>query len=93
MIRVEKNDRNSISPLFLGIDDSMVIPYLQGFMGVAYADKLPNPRFAVIISGEYCFFGGTSDTKEAKEMAEKRFWHWGNTQLSAGGRSINNDGL
>ena len=93
MIRVEKNNRNSISPLFQGIDDSMVIAYLQGFMGVAYADRLPNPRFTVIISGEYCFFGGTPDSKDAKELAEKRFWFWGNTQWSAGCRSFNNDGL
>ena len=70
MIRVEKNNRNSISPLFQGIDDSMVIAYLQGFMGVAYADRLPNPRFTVIISGEYCFFGGTPDSKDAKELVE-----------------------
>ena len=73
MIGVEKNERDSIAALFQGIDDSMVIACLQGYMGEAYADRLPNPRLAVIISGEYCFFGGSADTEEAKETAESIF--------------------
>jgi hypothetical protein len=59
--------------LFQGIDDSMVIAYLQGYMGEAYADRLPNPRLAVIISGEYCFFGGPADSEDAKQTAENIF--------------------
>jgi len=70
MIRIEKSDRNSIAAFFQGVDDSMVTAYLQGFMGEAYADRLPNPRSAVIISGEYCFFGGSADTEDAKGIAE-----------------------
>lgn len=73
MIKVEKNQMKDIKDLFQGIDDSMVIACLQGYMGNAYADRLPNPRFAFIISGEYSFFGGSADIPEAKEITENIF--------------------
>jgi len=73
MIKVGENDRVTIAPLFKGIEDSMVIAYLQGYMGEAYADRLPNPQMAVIISGEYSFFGGCAALEESKELAERIF--------------------
>lgn len=73
MIRVEKYQMKDIEALFQGIDDSMVIACLQGHMGEAYADRLPSPGFAFIVSGEYSFFGGAADLAEAKETVENIF--------------------
>ena len=66
MINANNIDRKKLAPLFEGIEDSMVIAYLQGYMGTCYVDKLPGqdadngPNYGVIISGEYSFFGGNA---------------------------------
>jgi L-amino acid N-acyltransferase YncA len=73
MIRVNKEDRKAMSTLFEGLEDSMVIAYLQGFMGDGYVDRMPNPRVGLIISAEYCFFGGDFDLPESTELAEQLF--------------------
>ena len=73
MIRVNKEARKAMSPLFDGLEDSMVIAYLQGFMGDGFVDRMPNPRVGLIVSAEYCFFGGDNTIPEAKELAEQLF--------------------
>jgi RimJ/RimL family protein N-acetyltransferase len=65
MIRVQDEKRADIAPLFDGIEDSMVIAYLQGYMGDAYVKTENEPLAAVIISGEYSFWGGDSDSVDA----------------------------
>lgn len=71
--KVKMSERKEIAPLFKGIDDSMVIAYLQGYMGDAYIDRYPNPTVGVIISGEYSFFGGDPTTDFAKELVSALF--------------------
>lgn len=73
MIHVNKEDRKAMTPLFEGLEDSMVIAYLQGFMGDGYVDRMPNPRVGLIVSAEYCFFGGDFGLPEAKDLAEQLF--------------------
>jgi len=73
MIHVQKEDRKAMAPLFVGLEDSMVIAYLQGFMGDGYVDQMPDPRVGLIVSAEYCFFGGDTNLKEARELAEHLF--------------------
>ena len=73
MIHVKTEDRKAMTPLFSGLEDSMVIAYLQGFMGDGYVDRMPDPRAGLIVSAEYCFFGGDFDLPEAKELAEQLF--------------------
>jgi GNAT superfamily N-acetyltransferase len=73
MIRVKKEDRKAMTPLFEGLEDSMVIAYLQGFMGDGYVDRMPEPRVGLIVSAEYCFFGGDFTLPEAREMASRLF--------------------
>jgi len=73
MIEVKKNERPQIAHLFKGIEDSMVIAYLQGYMGRAFADKLPDPGVSIIISGEYSFFAGDPTSAAAKELARTVF--------------------
>ncbi|MGL4484633.1 MAG: GNAT family N-acetyltransferase, partial [Anaerovoracaceae bacterium] len=62
-----------IKDLFAGIEDSMVIACLQGYMGEAYVDCLANPNYGCIISGEYSFFAGDSTASGAREMVENVF--------------------
>jgi GNAT superfamily N-acetyltransferase len=73
MKKVKFEDRKKMAPLFEGLEDSMVIAYLQGYMGDGYVDRIPNPRVGLIVSAEYCFFGGDSSLPEAMELAEKLF--------------------
>jgi GNAT superfamily N-acetyltransferase len=73
MIHVNKEDRKLMATLFEGLEDSMVIAYLQGFMGDGYVDRLPNPQVGLIVSAEYCFFGGDPSLPAAKELAEHLF--------------------
>lgn len=65
MIEVKKNQMELIAPLFHGIEDSMVTACLQGYMGKAYIRTWVDPRAALIVSGEYSFFGGNADSEDA----------------------------
>jgi GNAT superfamily N-acetyltransferase len=73
MKKVQKHEMPEIAHLFSGIEDSMVTACIQGYMGNAYVDKLPNPKAGLIISGEYSFFAGDAKCKEAALLAEKLF--------------------
>lgn len=61
MINANDSDRSRLAPLFRGIGDSMVIAYLQGYMGDCYVNKLPDPDYGIIVSGEYSFYGGNAE--------------------------------
>lgn len=64
MINANESDRKKLAPLFDGIWDSMVIAYLQGYMGDCYVNKLPDPDYGMIVSGEYSFYGGKAEMAE-----------------------------
>ncbi|PKM85023.1 MAG: hypothetical protein CVU86_03975 [Firmicutes bacterium HGW-Firmicutes-11] len=83
MIIVSASERSQIAPLFQGIQDSMVIAYLQGYMGTGYVDQLPNPTVGLIVSGEYSFWVGDSTSPAAREMAETIFDHVEGDQTTA----------
>jgi L-amino acid N-acyltransferase YncA len=73
MFCVQKEKRIAIAPLFKGIEDSMVIAYLQGYMGNAYIRAEGEPTAAVIISGEYSFWGGASGSADADYLMSRFF--------------------
>lgn len=73
MVKVRKEEMQEIAKLFAGIQDSMVIACIQGYMGDAYVDRLPNPEVGLIISGEYSFFAGNTENPEARQLAESLF--------------------
>ncbi|MCQ4635751.1 GNAT family N-acetyltransferase [Anaerovorax odorimutans] len=73
MIKVRKAEMEKIAPLFSGIQDSMVIACLQGYMGDAFVRSWESPEAALIISGEYSFFGGRADSKDGIYLAEHFF--------------------
>jgi GNAT superfamily N-acetyltransferase len=51
-------EMDQLVPLFKGMDETMILSCLQGFMGKAWADRLPNPSCARIVTGDCCFFAG-----------------------------------
>ncbi len=69
MVEVNQEQRKAIAPLFEKSTDTMVLSCLQGHMGRAWADCLPNPRSARILSGDFCFFGGKEDRELASRFA------------------------
>jgi RimJ/RimL family protein N-acetyltransferase len=73
MIEVYKKQRSLIASLFDGIEDSMVIAYLQGYMGNAYVASWENPKAALIVSGEYSFFGGDANSSDANHIINHLF--------------------
>ena len=73
MIHVERKDAETLRPLFEGIEDSMVAAWLEGSMGEGFADRMPDPRAGLIVSSEYCFFGGDAAAPGARELVENLF--------------------
>lgn len=73
MIKIKDQDLKKIAPLVDKIEDSMVISYLQGYMGEGYVINKENPKAAMIVSGEYSFFGGDAESDEAKELVKNLF--------------------
>lgn len=58
IFKVEKENMDSIRPLFAGWQESLIWSCLQGCMGEAWADNADNPRSAQIILGDFCYFAG-----------------------------------
>lgn len=83
MIEVPDSERSQIAPLFQEIQDSMVIAYLQGYMGKGYVDRLPDPTVGLIVSGEYSFWAGDASSPAAREMAERIFEYMDGDQTTA----------
>ena len=73
MIKIKKDRLGTIAPLFVGIEDSMVYACLQGHMGDAYVKTPVSPCAAVIVSGEYSFFGGDPDSSDAAYIIQRLF--------------------
>lgn len=73
MKRYEKSDRSELAYLFQGIDDSMVIAYLQGYMGEVFIKTSDEINAAVLVSGEYSVWGGDSSSADADYLAEHFF--------------------
>lgn len=69
----EIEDITKIKSMFQGIQDSMVISFFQGYMGDLWIDSIENPRTGLIVSGEYSFYGGASDTPGALSLEESLF--------------------
>lgn len=73
MILVKKDQLSQVASLFSGIEDSMVKACLQGHLGNAYVKSLNEPKAALIVSGEYSFFGGDPNLGEAEYLAQNLF--------------------
>lgn len=51
-------DKQAITPLFAGWDETFIWSCLQDCMGAAYTDHPQHPRSAKILLGDFCFLAG-----------------------------------
>ncbi len=56
--KVQKENMESIAPLFAGWEESLIWSCLQGCMGEAWADCRQSPESARIILADFCYFAG-----------------------------------
>lgn len=61
MVRVGKDEMGFIGHLFENWEETMIWSCLQGVMGEAWADSLPDARSAQIVTGDFCFLAGEPD--------------------------------
>ncbi|MFL0250301.1 GNAT family N-acetyltransferase [Clostridium neuense] len=60
--------KKKLFPIFKGINDTMILSCLQGYMGKAYVDNIEKPTAAEIIVGVFVFFAGDEKAKAAGEL-------------------------
>lgn len=66
--KADINARKKLFSMFETMDDTTILSCLQGHMGNAWVDDLENPTVAQIIVGDFAFYAGDPDTKEAEEL-------------------------
>lgn len=58
MVKLNNQQMREIAHLFDGIEETLIWSCLQGRMGDAWADQIPDPNCAQIIIGDFCFLAG-----------------------------------
>lgn len=69
MIVLTQKELPQIAPLFAASEETMIRSCLQGIMGSAVADRLPDPRCARMDVGDFSFMSGDSRAPEAAALA------------------------
>ncbi len=62
------NIREQLSSMFKNMSDTMILSYLQGYMGTAWVNDLINPTVAQIIVGVFVFYAGDPYAKGTEEL-------------------------
>ena len=70
MVKISKRNMDRIAPFFSGCGDTLILSCLQGHMGGAWADNEESPSCAQIITGDFCFFGGSTESGEAAALVK-----------------------
>ncbi|MGL5574060.1 MAG: GNAT family N-acetyltransferase [Sarcina sp.] len=75
MYKIPENKRRILEDLIKGYNETMLLTYIQGHMGTAYADDIGNPKSAKILVGDFCFFVGelNKELVESKEGMKENF--------------------
>lgn len=68
MLLVDPPDLPALAPLFAANRHTFTWTCLQGHMGKAWADRLPNPTCARILTGDVALFAGDSRSPDAGRM-------------------------
>lgn len=63
---------DNIADFFDGINDAVVFSCLQGHMGNAYVKSWDDPKAAMIINGDYGYFGGDAFSEDAANLISKK---------------------
>lgn len=70
MIQLEKDEMIKIAPLFAGTKETLIWSCLQGHMGNAWTDCIENPTCAQVVTGDFCFFAGDSQSSNAEQLVQ-----------------------
>lgn len=65
--KIEKENMETIAPLFAGWEESLIWSCLEGCMGEAWADNEIHPASARILLADFCFFAGKSNQELVTE--------------------------
>lgn len=57
---------NRVKKMFEEWEDTIIWSCLQGIMGDVYADNLDNPKSAMAVLGDFCFFAGVANISLVK---------------------------
>ena len=68
---LSKREMPQIAPLFAALKETMILSCLQGIMGSAVADRLPEPRCARIDVGDFSFISGDPGASGAAALVSE----------------------
>lgn len=71
MYQLKKEEMGKIVPLMAKIKDSLIISCIQGYVGRAWINNLEYPTAARVISGDFCFLGGTPDEELVRNIPQE----------------------
>ena len=69
---LKMNDPAAAAPLFEGWEETAIYSALAGVMGAVYADDARPLTSAMVILGDFCFFGGRADAELVRYFPEDR---------------------
>lgn len=72
IVKIDKENRTRIAPLFEGWEESLIWSCLQGCMGEAWADKEEQPESARIILADFCYFAGKVNGELVREEVKNQ---------------------
>lgn len=55
---LEKENRDLVKPILEGMEDTLILSALCGYMGDIYTDSLENPTAVQVLVADFCFFAG-----------------------------------
>lgn len=64
----DSNARKKLFSMFKNMEDTCILSCLQGHMGNAWVDDIENPTVAQITVGDFVFFAGDPNIKEAEQL-------------------------
>ena len=69
MIALQPHQMSMIADWYADSDETLILSCLQGYMGKAWVDALPEPKSAIVVTGDLCFPAGVPSVCILTEMA------------------------
>jgi GNAT superfamily N-acetyltransferase len=68
MIELQKSQAKIVEPFFHWTEETLILSFIQGYMGRGWVDDLEKPSCAMVIAGDYCIIAGNSGAPAAMEL-------------------------
>lgn len=68
IVALDGHEVKAIADMFVDAEDTLVFSCLDGQMGQAWADNKEEPTCAMIIVGDFVFYGGDYESESAREL-------------------------